>query len=162
VQAVLDELTGTPGADTLVDASGDARLFGLSGNDRLQGGSGNDALDGGGGTDTAVYAGAASGYRVARTGTGWPSRTRMAATAPTRSAVERLDFTDRDLELVAPARIGCRPWRVRRAVRSVYTLGASPTAGHRAHYGHRRGSRHTERVVRRGWHEAGRTSHRWV
>ncbi len=107
VQAVLDELTGTPSGDTLVDTSGDARLFGLSGNDRLQGGSGNDALDGGSGTDTAVYAGAASGYRVARTGTGWTVTDKDGGDGTdTLVAVERLDFTDRDFELVAPARIG--------------------------------------------------------
>ena len=103
VQAVADTLTGTPAADTLVDTSGPAQMSGLAGDDRLQGGSGDDGLDGGPGTDTAVYAGAAGGYRVARTGAGWTVTDRDGGDGvDTLTGIERLDFTDRDFELVTP------------------------------------------------------------
>ncbi len=100
---VVRDVFGTSGGDTLVDTSGPARLFGLAGDDRLQGGSGDDTLDGGTGTDTAVYAGAAGGYRVAHTGAGWTVTDRDGGDGvDTLTGIERLDFTDRDFELVAP------------------------------------------------------------
>ena len=100
---VVHEVVGTSGNDALIDVSGDAHMTGLAGDDRLQGGSGNDALDGGSGTDTAVYAGTANGYRVARSGGGWSVTDKDGGEGvDTLVAVERLDFTDRDFELVAP------------------------------------------------------------
>ncbi|MBU1493174.1 MAG: calcium-binding protein [Actinobacteria bacterium] len=59
-----DTLTGSGGANSLVGGSGNDTLKGGKGNDILDGGAGNDTLDGGTGTDRASYAGSAGGVRV--------------------------------------------------------------------------------------------------
>ncbi|MFO1200434.1 MAG: Ig-like domain-containing protein [Burkholderiaceae bacterium] len=104
VRAVVDELTGTPGSDVLVDASGPARLSGLGGDDRLQGGSGDDTVSGGDGFDTAAYGDFASGYRVAHVGTGWRVTDKDGGEGvDTLAGIERLQFADKTFELVARA-----------------------------------------------------------
>ncbi len=104
VRAVTDEILGSAAADTLVDRSGDARLSGLAGGDRLRGGDGDDAIDGGPGRDTALYAGSAHTYVVARAGAGWRvSQPGGADGADTLVSVERLEFADKAFELVGPA-----------------------------------------------------------
>ena len=52
--AERDNLTGTPGNDTINGLDGDDDLFGDAGNDSLVGGEGNDDLDGGLGADTLL------------------------------------------------------------------------------------------------------------
>jgi cysteinyl-tRNA synthetase len=47
-----NNLTGTPGNDTIDSLSGNDTLSGLAGNDILNGGNGNDVVDGGKGDDT--------------------------------------------------------------------------------------------------------------
>ncbi len=104
VRNVVDELAGTPGADTLTDASGDARLRGLAGDDRLRGGTGSDTLDGGGGLDAAVYDDPSTGYRVTRTASGWIVTDKDGGDGvDTLVSIERLEFSDRNFDLAAPA-----------------------------------------------------------
>jgi len=100
VAGIVDEIFGTALDDDLRDTSGEARLYGFDGNDRLQGGSGDDRLDGGAGIDTAVYARAAAGYTLSRTGADW----RVTDDAGNEGAdtlvdIERLRFADRSIAL---------------------------------------------------------------
>ena len=103
LQPEIHDLVCTAGGDNLGHESGNTRLSGLAGDDRLQGGSGDDTVDGGTGTDTAVYAGGSAGFRVARTGSGWTVVDKDGSEGTdTLVSIERLDFSDRDFELVAP------------------------------------------------------------
>jgi hypothetical protein len=103
---VADQIVGTAADDHLVDIDGRAgRLYGLAGNDRLQGGGGNDLLDGGEGTDTAIYAGAASAFAVARTGSEWRLTDKTGAEGvDDLVSIEKLQFADKTFDLVNPPR----------------------------------------------------------
>lgn len=100
VAGIVDEIFGTALDDDLRDTSGEARLYGLAGDDRLQGGSGDDRLDGGAGIDTAVYARAAAGYTLARTGVDWRVTDGAGGEGTdTLVGIERLRFADRSIAL---------------------------------------------------------------
>ena len=97
-------IAGTAGDDTLSGGGGNDHLGGGAGNDTLTGGAGNDSLDGGDGTDTARYAGASTGFRVAHIGAGWQvSAVAASEGQDTLSGIERLQFSDKNFELINPA-----------------------------------------------------------
>lgn len=68
--ATIENLTGSPGDDTIIGGTGDNALRGGAGNDVIEGGDGNDQLFGGDGVDTVQFRDASSGVAVdLRTGT---------------------------------------------------------------------------------------------
>ena len=62
--ANFENVTGSPGDDTLIGDGGDNVLRGLGGNDLLQGGAGDDSIQGGSGNDTADFSDASGGVDV--------------------------------------------------------------------------------------------------
>ena len=62
--ATIENLTGSPGDDTIIGDAGDNVLRGEGGNDTIDGGEGNDQLLGGDGVDTAEFREASSGVAV--------------------------------------------------------------------------------------------------
>jgi Ca2+-binding RTX toxin-like protein len=60
----IENLTGSPGADTIVGDGADNALRGGDGPDTLSGGVGDDTLDGNAGDDTVDFSGAANGVVV--------------------------------------------------------------------------------------------------
>ncbi len=86
---------GTAAAETLTGGAGD---------DTLTGAGGNDTLEGGAGTDTARYTAVSSRYSVSKVGASWQvSDTVGTDGLDTLRQVERLSFSDKTFELVAPA-----------------------------------------------------------
>jgi VCBS repeat-containing protein len=106
-----DRLDGGMGDDVLEGGSGGDMLFGGAGTDRLAGGAGGDLLDGGAGVDTAAFSGRASDYRVSTklvTLSGDGQLHRISEVMDLRTGdkdalldVERLEFSDRSLDLTA-------------------------------------------------------------
>lgn len=64
VLAAIENLTGSPGDDTIIGDAGDNVLRGGAGNDVLDGADGNDELTGGDGVDTAAFREASTGVAV--------------------------------------------------------------------------------------------------
>ena len=60
----FENVTGSPGDDTLLGDGGDNVLRGLGGNDFLQGQGGDDSIQGNAGTDTADFSDSAGGVNV--------------------------------------------------------------------------------------------------
>src|SRR5204862_3661932 len=50
----IEQIEGTPFADTLIGDSGNNQFFGMAGDDRLEGRDGDDALEGGPGADQLI------------------------------------------------------------------------------------------------------------
>ena len=98
---MIENATGSAGADTLTGNAGDNRLTGA----------GNaDAINGGGGIDTSVYT-------VASTATTWVRNVNGTMTVnastngiDTLTSVEVLDFTDRDVFIRTPNRTFSGDW----------------------------------------------------
>jgi Ca2+-binding RTX toxin-like protein len=61
---MVEDVTGTDFADTLIGNAGANDLYGGAGDDLLEGGLGTDTLDGGAGNDTASYASATTAVNV--------------------------------------------------------------------------------------------------
>lgn len=84
--------------ENAVGGAGNDLLVGNAVANRLQGAGGDDEIDGGAGIDSAVYAGARSGYTVAKSGAGW----RVGSANEGNDAminVERLLFADGGLAI---------------------------------------------------------------
>ena len=110
-----DQIEGGTGNDILAGGIGNDIMLGGEGNDRLAGDGGEDVLDGGVGTDTGVYVGRASDYsvEVARVAVGGTGQTRLVAQVKDLRTgeedalfdVERLAFSDRELDLTSSNRV---------------------------------------------------------
>ncbi|QYK41530.1 MAG: hypothetical protein KF887_19600 [Paracoccaceae bacterium] len=95
------EIHGGVGNDSLLGTAHDDVIDGGEGDDTLDGGGGNDTVDGGDGLDTVVFAGARGDYTVV-----WDGTTAIVTHDTSGDVTEvtnagRLDFTDRDVLLVA-------------------------------------------------------------
>jgi hypothetical protein len=86
---IIENVIGSPSADTIV---GNAQ------NNSFKGGAGNDILDGGAGLDTAVYSGKLGSFSIQQTATGYTVRDTSAADGTdTLTSIERVQFADKKL-----------------------------------------------------------------
>ncbi len=158
---VLDQISGTAGDDTLVDATvGAARLYGLAGNDRLQGGAGDDLLDGGGGIDTASYARGTGSYVVTRTADPWRVADKTGAEGTdTLVSIEKLQFGDKTFDLVNPPRSATPAYNTNGSTTPSWCRRrtSTPPCSTTSPPARRRARRRTRGATRPGTRTAGRT-----
>ena len=93
--ATIENIIGTPVADT------------LTGNDAdnvIQGGGGNDTINGGKGTNTALYAGLRASFHLTKTSTGFTAADKTATEGTdTLTNIQKLQFSDMTINLLIGA-----------------------------------------------------------
>jgi Ca2+-binding RTX toxin-like protein len=120
-----DSFTGSAGDDVLLagggndvihSGAGDDRIDAGAGDDAIYDGAGNDTIDGGSGFDKAIWTGALSDYKVARSGDVYTVTSLKDGSVDTVTNVERLDFDDKLIAAdVTPDSPGGQIFRLYRA-----------------------------------------------
>jgi Ca2+-binding RTX toxin-like protein len=104
-----DSLTGNATANFILGEAGADTLMGGAGNDSLSGGEGNDVLMGGEGYDVAIFEGIKANYQITAQADGTYQVVALADVAQgldRLSGIERLQFTDQNVDIAAPSAQG--------------------------------------------------------